>query len=98
MSQLSIFDEIEKAEAERLAAERIERDKPVTCTHCGEVSPNRYLWETNHGKPKFHDMPGVCVKHWFMFNQARWAWGDTARTWLFEHGFAWPTPEEEWVK
>ncbi len=49
MSQLSIFDELERAEAERLAAEQAERSKPVICAHCGEESPNRYLSETNHG-------------------------------------------------
>lgn len=49
MSQLSIFDELERVEAERLAAEQVERSKPVVCSHCGEESPNRYLGDTNHG-------------------------------------------------
>lgn len=49
MSQLSIFDEMEKAEADRLAALQEERSKPVTCSHCGEESPNAALDQINHG-------------------------------------------------
>ena len=109
MSQLSLFEELdqeqEKLEA-ALAAEkaaemqklREEASQPKQCDHCGDWEPNRYLWDINHGNPSFYDMPGACVKHWAMFNQARWDWGTNARTWLEERNFPVPTAAEGWSK
>ena len=107
--QLSIFDELDaqiladsemqkRLEDARIALIQEQNRKPVQCDHCGDWSPNSYLYETNHGKPSFYDMPGVCVKHWFMFNQARWDCGTDARQWLSERGFALPTEVQKRVK
>lgn len=107
--QLSIFDELDaqlfadkeyqdRIEAARQEQIRAERDQPKQCSHCGDWSANEYLWEVNHGTPSFYDMPGVCVKHWALFNQARWDWGDDARAWLTDHGFEVPSITQKWVK
>jgi hypothetical protein len=102
--QLSVFDEIDANIAAQNAITEREKENaaliaslPKVCDHCGEESPNAYLWDTNHGTPTFYDMPGVCVKHWMMFNQARWNWGHDARAWLADKGFALPTEEERWT-
>lgn len=105
MNQLSIFDELdqeqERIEAEKAAEQQRLREiasQPVQCEHCGEWSPNQYLWETNHGKPHFYDMQGVCVKHWFLYHQSRWQEMTKAREWLTERGFAVHPPEGEWTE
>lgn len=79
MSQLSIFDEIDQAEADRLAAIREERSKPKQCHHCGEWSPNRYLLDTNHGRV----FNGWCSKRLLLNNQGR----AEAVEWLKSHGW-----------
>lgn len=105
MEQLNLFDEIDNAAAEREAKQAAkqaalmeEARKPKQCTNCGEWSPNEYLWKTNHGEPEFYDLPGSCMKHWMMFNQAKWSGHEkmsdhaaAAESWLIERGFALPT-------
>lgn len=105
MTQLSLFDDIDQEQLQLEAEKTAEMQKrqeqnslPKQCEHCGEWEPNKYLWDINHGTPNFYDMPGACVKHWGMFNQARWAWGNEARQWLTERGFAIPSKEESWEK
>jgi hypothetical protein len=98
--QLSVFDDMDQIliEAEERTsielAKRREADaQPHQCNHCGEWSPNRYLWDVNHGTPNFYNMPNVCVKHWSMFTQAQWWWGHAARAWLTDHGFNLPAEQ-----
>jgi hypothetical protein len=109
MMQFELFDELDAVliEAEeklsiereqRQAALREKASQPKQCDHCSEWSPNEYLWNINHGEPSFYDLPGACVKHWAMFNQARWDSGADARQWLTERGFALPTETEKWSK
>lgn len=102
MSQLELFDELD-AQRERREeeletniraqhdAEIAERRKPVQCSHCGEWSPNKYIWSINHGIGDFWDMPGVCVKHYYTWSRAHWDWAIDDRAWLAEHGFEVPT-------
>lgn len=107
--QLSLFDELDAQliEAEEMltielkkreAELREKASQPKQCDHCGDWEPNEYLWNINHGTPTFYDMPGACVKHWGMFNQAHWDWGTDARKWLTERGFAVPSQNEMWSK
>lgn len=72
MSQLSIFDEIDQAEADRIAAFRAESEKPVTCSHCGEESRNAYLDSTNHGII----FNGWCGKRFWFNGWAGSYWAD----------------------
>ena len=109
--QLSLFNEldaereaIEHKKAEQLRIEmqmhQLESSRPVTCEICGDESPNRYIWEINHGGPHpFWDLPGACIKQHMMWNHAHWAeenLGGKARLWLSERGFA--LPETRWFK
>jgi hypothetical protein len=103
--QLSIFDELDADVAALEAKKKSEKENaaaiaslPKVCDHCGDESPNAYLWSINHGTPRYYDMPGVCIKHHGMFTQARWDWGHDARAWLTDKGFALPTEEERWTK
>lgn len=92
MSQLSLFDEIDQVEADRVAVLRAESEKPVTCSHCGEVSRNAYLDSVNHGIV----FNGWCGKRlwynsWANANEA-WAVAQAkqfaeATEWLAEHGW-----------
>lgn len=91
MSQLSIFDELERVEADRLAAEAVERSKPVTCSHCGNQSANQYLADTNHGIV----FNGWCAKRLWMNSWAKpGTWAEqheerfrTATDWLAARGW-----------
>lgn len=108
MEQLNLFDEIDNAASEReakraakQAALMEEARKPKQCTHCGEWSQNEFLWRTNHGTPTFHDLPRSCVRHWMMWNQAKWRGREklseqvaVAEAWLTERNFALPTQAE----
>jgi hypothetical protein len=91
MSQLSIFEELDREEADRLATEAFERSKPVTCSHCGEESRNAYLDSTNHGIV----FNGWCGKRLWLNSWAKpgtWAQEhkeqfETSTAWLAEHGW-----------
>lgn len=81
--QLSLFDEIDREQAELKAAEDAARRElnstPAQCHHCGEWSPNDYLRRTNHGRV----FNGWCSKRLLLNNQGR----AEALEWLQSHGW-----------
>ena len=102
MTQLDVFDELDAEQKRReevfeakLRAQReaevVARRQPVQCSHCGEWSPNEYIWSINHRICDFWDMPGVCIKHYYTWSRARWDWAVDDRVWLALHGFEVPT-------
>lgn len=110
MSQLSIFDEIDAATAEREAQSKaddlVEREarmaearQPRRCGDCGEWVSSLWAFNLNHGV--IDGSNGECVTHVLHFQHARWAghpkhddWSTRGVAWLKEHGFSLPKAQE----